>query len=141
MFEIEEKQFKTKHDMIYSHYSIIYGDRKILEVQIPEPKTEFTKDIFLKYQGTVKDLIGKICSAVSENKQIEDFDYGKNCDDFIYSMSGPSVYILYEDGVGQFGYVNTGSSQTSEKFVRNFLSLLATGTQLFPWNECYMVEE
>ena len=141
MFEMIEKQFKTKHDMIYSHYRIVDGDETILHVQIPEPKTEFTKDIFLKYQGTVRDLISKICSAINEGKQIEYFDYGRNCDDFIYSVSGSSVFILYEDGVGQFGYANTGSSQTTEKFVQNFLSLLATGKQLFNWNECYMVAE
>lgn len=141
MFEMTEKQFKTKHDMIYSHYSITDGERKILEIQIPEPKTDFTKDIFLKYQGSVRDLIDKICVAINANQDIEYFDFGFDYDDFIYEMSGSTAFILYKDGTNQFGYIDTGSSQTTEKFTQNFLSLLATGEQLFKWNECYMVTE
>lgn len=137
MFEMTEKRFDYNEYLHYSHYCIVDGERKILEVQIPEPKTDFAKDIFKKYQSSIGELMKKICLAINKNESVKEFS--RNYEDFIYTMVGSSAYICYEDGVGQFGYANTGSPETTEKFVQNFLSLLVEGKQLFDWNECYMV--
>ena len=139
MFELKEKKFKTETGLEYSTYCIINDSKKIFEFQIPKPATDFNKDIYLKYQS-IGELLEKICVAMNENGIVKSF--GREYDDFIYRMSGSSAYIFYIDGDIQMGYANTGSSSdVTEKFVQNLLSIIVDGKQLYDWNECYEVAE
>lgn len=138
MFELEEKKFETETKIKYSSYSIVNDGKKIFEFEIPKPVTDFTKDIYLKYQS-IDGLLKRICTDMNENKASKEF--GREYDDFIYRMSGSSAYIFYAQGDIQMGYANTGAAETTEKFVQNLLSLIVDGKQLYDWNECYEVSE